>query len=304
MSLHNGKHFYSERKKSQEKGSVLIIALLLMMVVAAISTEILIRGRMEIDQANQMALNDRIYLDLQGYQYWAIQTLGRAPEGEGFIPAVFKPKTFEWGAFILGEWRDQQGLFNLNALLGDANARVGFLRLLASVSQDMESTDAVSIVNAIQVYLARVNGMVSISELRGIEGISQSLYLALEKYITVLPMKKHEININSIDPKDPRVLLTVFNKPTTLVDIQSLMVCRGGALIQKKAQFDEFLSCLRKKNASFQVENLTYFSRYFLALGQVTLKEQQHLLYTLLERGKGKDGRSVVRLLWQSLDTR
>lgn len=296
--------FHKKIGHKQESGSVLIIALLLVAVIAAISTQILVRGRIEIDQASQIALNDRIYLDLQGYQYWAIQTIGSYPEKEGFVPAAFNPQTFEGGAAISGGWQDQQGLFNLNALPGDANLKAGFIRLLQSIQPGMDTEEAERILSAIQAYLAKVDKMVSVSELRGINGVSQPLYLAMEKYVTALPTKRHEINMNAVDPKDPRVLLTVFNKPVSIKDIQSLMICREHPLIQKKSQFDEFLNCLHKKNAVFQKDQLTYFSRYFLAIGKVKIGLQQHVLYSFLEREKDGDGRAMVRLLWQSLDTR
>jgi type II secretory pathway component PulK len=285
------------------KGSVLIIALVIMSVVATISTAILLQARVEIKQADQFSISDQMDLALQGYQYWAIQTLLKYHPKDKIRPLAFKTQQFEKGAIISGTWEDQQGLFNINALKGDKDITGGFLNLLQALIPDLESSQALFLMKNIKDYLSDMGKMLSISELRSIDGISQDIFLRLSPYITALPNTEHKININAINFKDPRVLLSL-TPSLTLEEAKRMRLCVPSEGVKEK-NCPEFITCVLGRKIKIKQENLVCSSRYFLAIGSVEMSQKKQALYTLLERNSSAERKKEwVRLIWQSLNVR
>jgi type II secretory pathway component PulK len=288
--------------KPLEKGNVLIISLLIMTVIALISTEIWLRIKTEINQSTHMSIQDRIYLDLQGFQNWAILSLKTYQEKESSTPMPFEPQSFEWGATLSGFWQDQQALFNLNALQAreNINAQRGFINLLTLIGK-ISFKDAEIILQETQRYLDQNENMISVSELKSVPRVTQALFQKIKHYLTALPSKMHKININGINKNDPVVLLTLSGS-MTLADTHALMLCRTGFIKEREAV--SFLHCIWQKKIPISIDNIAYYSQYFLAVGTVRIASQQHTLYSFLEKSSMQKNGSNVRLLWQSLDAK
>ncbi len=305
------------------KGSALITALLITAIVATVATAIAVHLRITIRETQLAHQFEQTYLDLQGVQYWGMnQVIQNAKLSQQNHSTELYPQTMPATIFqqtqLSGEIADAQALFNINALT-NPTAQAQFTRLLKAIDNHISETQANQIAQAITRWLTPSNAdslylqknppyrvshqlMVSVSELRLVNGISATVYLALLPYITALPSSANEINIFTA----PLPILQSLGINMSSAQANSLAACRQ-RFANTTGLSDIKQTCLLK--AGLQIDpniNLILRSNYFLIKGMAELGGQNLILYTLIKRATLQKATTTVftaKLISQSLNT-
>jgi len=304
-----------------QKGSALIMALLITAIVATVATAIAVHLRMSIHES-QLAYNfEQAYDDLQGVQDWGMAQLienGKLSAQKHTLESYPQnmPNALFHRAQLNGEIDDAQGLFNINALTNPA-AQAQFVRLLKAVDANINNdqatqiskaiTDWLNISNSDTIYLknnppyrAAHQNMVSVSELRLIDGVSAKLYLALLPYVTVLPIAGNQINIVTA----PIPVLRSLGVNITQDQANNFVACRQQYLGATADDLKQ--NCIAKPGLQFDPQvNIVTTSSYFLIKAFAKLGGQDLALYSLVKRSSDTSNNNTLvgSVVWQSLNT-
>lgn len=306
-----------------QKGSALIMALLITAIVAAVATAIAVHLRMVIRESQLVYNFEQAYYVLQGVQYWGkSQLIQNAKLNSEKHVVENYPQTMPNMVFhqvqLSGEIDDAQGLFNINTV-AKAAGQAQFARLLKIVDNTLSNVQATQIAKATSdwintsnvdsIYLnnkppyrAAHSPMVSISELRLINGVSAKLYVALMPYITALPTSDNQINIMTA----PIPVLQSLALTMTADQANNLATCRQQ--FSNLTSIDDLKqTCITKPGLQLDPNvNLVITSNYFLVKGNAALGDQNLTLYSLIKRNVVTQNNTVkysANVIWQSLNS-
>jgi general secretion pathway protein K len=302
--------------KKKNKGTALITALLITAIAAMLATTIAVRQRYSIRETSLLLNADQEYTEVQGAIDWAINQLmmGADSNKAELFPQNLAPINFN-SANVSATLEDELALFNINSLV-NPGMQAQFVRLLQAVVPTLSNSQAFSLAQAITNWISPSNAdllylhltppyrashipMISISELRLVQGITPQIYTALLPYLTALPSNVNQININDA----PMPILRSLADNMTLGQAQSIIDCRinaGGFNIIQNFQ----THCINKLNLQLDPAiNLVTSSSYFLNKAFIRLQDQQLIVYSLLQRVisiENDKNKTVVNIVWQS----
>lgn len=229
------------------------------------------------------------------------------------------PYALDEGGWMVGYLEDLQGRFNLNLLAAPPGTGEGaaaytpaqqlFIRLLQALEgleisefQAMAITDAIgdwidaddlvrrngaesnNYLSRTPAYAASNQAMVSVSELRAIEGITPELFLALRPFVTVWPREASSVNIHTA----PATVLRAINADGNL---RPLTVDQGLTLVQVREEsgfvdMDDFFQQAPFAGSAMTAVTgvLAESSSYYLLTARVEIADREQRLYSVLRR--------------------
>jgi general secretion pathway protein K len=305
-------------QKLKQQGTAIVVALFVVALVAAAAVAMLTRSQQDMRRAELILNSTNAYFYAQGSIAWAMDQLinnAKQPSQQVTDKTPIKsPANKVDNATIESTIYDAQGFFNVNNL-ADPNYREVFSRLLKTVMPNISTQDTQAITlatiswitnNAAQAsldeYYAKLTPpyrsshhlMTSVSELRLVKGMTAELFNQLYPYIIALPTTT-AININNAAPPVLMSLSPTLNKDSA---ISIAKYCQQNPFPTTQ----NFLAFDIVKNNTFPAGQITTKSTYFLIKTQVTIGDQNTILYTLVQRGM-KDSQPNVTILWQSKGT-
>lgn len=304
------------------KGSALLSALFIMTLVAIAATAMGLRIQLDIYRTQLITTTDKMYLASQGVIFWAMDTLsnpknkldivtknGSVAYMPGNLQKIYPDMQLE------GQIYDLQARFNLNSL-SQKNAQIFFQNLLKQVLPGKSAKDNLALTQAIMDWIATYDPgkgkdswlgwylrqkppyqtshqlMSSVSELRLVQGINASEYLALAPVVTVLPEKKSSINIKTA----PKALLMALSDKITETQVTELLQTRQEQNYEQRVR--QIMQTLNINN-----EAVGFKSNYFLAVAIVTHAELKLINYSILKRlPPGPEGKVQVSLISENLN--
>lgn len=304
--------------QTKQTGSAIVVALFVVALVAIAATAMLTRIQQDMRRTELLLNSNQAYLYAQGSIAWAIDQLINDLKSQqpnqivDKIPIKSSKNTIE-NATVESTIYDAQGFFNINNLT-DASNREGFARLIKTVAPKMNQDDIQKITLATITwitaggstsaddYYSKQNPpyrsphrlMASLSELRLVQGMTSELFTQLAPYIIALP-ETTQININNA----PAPILMSLSPTLTLASAKTIEMTRQEAPF---ATIQSFLKTDVVKNNPFPDNKITTISNYFLVKTQVSIGEQNTILYTLMRR-ELKNSQPIVTILWQSKGT-
>jgi general secretion pathway protein K len=307
---------------STQRGTAIIVALFVMSLVATAAVAIMLRMRIDVQRTTLLLNANAAYLYAQGSIEWAKDSLAdNWLQQKPNIPVDKMPLTSllkEINGFkIQSTIYDAQANFNLNNLIS-SDYQPDFLQLLRTVAPTLESTQANRLAFAIHdwitptannkelsVYYEKATPpyrsphrlMVSVSELRLVKGVTTELFNSLQPYITVLPATT-PLNVNTTSP----VVLMTLSSSFTPAIAQAIVLTRTQKPFTDAKKFFELDVVKNQQPTSIANEKITVTSNYFLVKTNVTVGQQQTILYTLLMRTI-HDSKPTVVVLWQTKGT-
>ena len=302
----------------KQQGAAIIVALFVTALVAAMAVAMMDRLRIDTRRTELLLNADQAYFDSQGSIAWAQDQLNNDWKLQSKDKVIDKTpltlKSKENNAVIVSTIEDAQGYFNVNNM-SDTNYQPDFIRLIRTVAPKISANQAQQIVQAIvdwikpgvkgspfdkyytdlkPSYKAPHRPMASVSELRLVKGISREIYAKLAPFIIALP-DVTPININNA----PAPVIMSLSKTMTLEAAKSLINYRLQTPFVTPQQFSSYEIV---KNNPIPENKITVTSQYFLVQSNVTMGQQQTLIYTLVQR-IAKDAQSNITILWQTKGT-
>lgn len=300
-----------------QEGVAIVVALFIVALVATMAYVMMARLARDTDRTQLLLRDIQAEYYAKGSLAWAMDVLAndwkqQKPNQPVDSMPITSPVKEVNGYQIKSTIYDMQDRFNLNNLK-DAEALDDFKRLLQILAPSLSMQQTEKIAKAIadwitdrpkrtetnQYYLERSppyraagQPMLSISELRLVNGMSEPLYTALEPYVIALP---YPTKINVITAKTP--VLVTLSKAMTVDAAKTIVEWRAHTNIASPATFLNFDVV---KNHPVLAEKITVLSNYFLAQTEVSIEEQHLVLYTLLERTTTQSGTALVNIVWQS----
>ena len=317
------------RKKS--RGSALISALFIMTLVAIAAMAMSVRLQQDIYRTRLTLTTDKLYLASQAVTFWAMGVLSHQPlQTDASLLIYPKSREHDYPDILTtGQIIDLQARFNLNQLVivksADQNnasniknqgAQALFSQLLNNVLSERQPSVYESIVKATThwvndnppgqgkdeltayylkqkpPYSPSHQPMVSVSEFRLVQGVDETLYLALQPYISALPAPT-AININTA----PLSVLMALGSGLNETEAATIIKARGEKGIANLNEITDLL-----KTLNIPVEQVTIESNYFLSTATTRTADRELLHYTILKRTKDLKGKVIVRIVHDSLN--
>lgn len=303
---------------THQRGTAIIVALFVTALVAAAAIAMMDHLRIDTRRTELILNNNQANLLAQGSIAWAkdqlINDLKQKQTGKVVdrTPIVSPINTVN-GAKVTSTIEDAQGKLNLNNLTNAIYQPV-LTRLIQLVAPETNATVAQNITLGVvdwitpgltnskyDQYYTKLNPpyrsphhpMVSVSELRLIQGVTPALYSKLEPYVTALP-DKTQININSA----PIAVIMSFS-PSIKIDMAKAL---DGFRHQSPLTSLDMLANFPDIKNSPMGGNLTVSSDFFLINTRVTIGDQTITLNTLMTRFL-KNSQPTVNIVWQSKGT-
>lgn len=293
---------------------VIIIALFLVAMVATMAYVMMSRLARDM-RRTEFIMNDvQAELYAAGSVMWAKDTLhmdfiNQKKDKRVDQTPIKSPENEMHGYKINSTITDAQGKFNLNNL-SKQDWQPDFIRLLRSVYPKISEEDANALVKATVDWISPGSGeneysryyanlpipyraahrfMVSRSEWRLVKGMKEDLYQAMKPYITALPVVT-QINPMSADP----VVLMMLSKDLTL---ESATVFKEQLIKNPPPTLDAFKALDFLKNHPINADRVVWTSFYFTVETDVSIEDQDILLYTLMQRNNNSSKADVIVLL-------
>lgn len=298
------------RGKRQTRGAAMVTALLAIALAMILLSSITEQMRFDLRRTSNILGGQQLRQYALGGEILAREVLEQDAE-EGMIQdTLFETWAedapvfpLENGGVITGRMEDLQGRFNLNNLVQQGTPNPThverFRRLLEAVNGDPELADAVvdwmdpndditGTMGAESDYYLSLNKpyrptntlMITPMELLMVKGFDQSLFQALEPYVTTLP-EGTGLNVNTA----PAILLASLDPAISRNIAESLVADRTKDGYKDIGSFITELESakIRPKGG---LTGLTLFSQHFLAEIQVKYADQQMRLRSYLYRNK------------------
>lgn len=302
-----------------QQGTAIVVALFVTALVAMAAVAMLERLRTDTRRTELLLNHIQANLFAEGSLLWATEQLSddfknKKPDEVVDRTPIKSPINRVDQATISSVIFDGQGKLNLNNL-SDPPFQQVFLHLLRLTTPTLSAEKARLLMNGIvdwitvssnssaydryyeklnPAYHAAHRPMVSVSELRLVQGVTPEIYTALLPYVTALP-EKTPINLNSA----PMAVLMSLS-PAITAEMASAIVA-----FRKKNPFvslDKLGNFTVVKTGLIGENNLTTTSSYFIVRTTVTIDQQQLTLYSLLSR-QLKNSQPTIMALWQSQGT-
>lgn len=299
----------------RERGVALITALLVVALATTAAVAMIERQQLDIRRTGNGLQYDQAYLYVNGMEQWAARVLRRDGRDNKYDHieeewATQLPPIPVEGGQLAGYIEERQGRFNLNSLLRgdepDPAAVERFRRLLVALDLDPDLSNALLdwLDEDIEprfpagaedsIYLAKEppyrsanSPMVSISELRLLEGLDKEGYEKLAPHVAALPVGA-PMNVNTASAE---VLMSLSN------DIDSAL---ADLLIEGRGEkgyetLDDFLAQPDLAKLTLPVEELGVSSRYFVVTSLVQFGRVNVNYQTMIERGDDNTTRVIRR---------
>jgi general secretion pathway protein K len=302
-----------------QKGTAIIVALFVMSIVAVASVAMIVRLHIDIRRTELLLNSDRAYLYAQGSIAWASDQLFNNFKNQKPNQLVDKmpieSKADETDGFLIQSTiYDAQGFFNVNNLAAK-DSQNDFLQLMKAVLPQLEPATAKKISMSIHdwitigskdstadAYYAANNPpyssahhlMVSVSELRLVQGMTSALYTQLLPFLIALP-ETTAINVNNAS----NPVLMSLNPNLSAASAKMIETYRKQTPFTTPQKFQDFDIV---KNNPIAPAKITVTSNYFLVKTSVKVGQQQTILYTLLKRTVEKS-KPAITVLWQTKGT-
>lgn len=305
-------------------GSALISALFIMTLVAIAATAMSTRLQLDIYRTRTLIESDKIYLASQAVTFWAMDTLSRKKIHYSRNKEVGKlmdfPKQLQQSypeILVKGSLYDLQALFNINNLQ-DIKYHPMFYKLLENLPNKSPNGDQKKIFQSINdwimpykadrgrndflnhylaypnTYLPGFQPFKTLSELHLIREINVKTYQSLIPYLTVIP-EVTPINLLSA----PRRILKSLGNGLNDSAVHELIEASQSNELNKLEKVQEIMQKL-DINASL----VTIDSQYFLSIAEASTGELSLQSYVILKRTRDKNGKLMVQLVSESLNTK
>ncbi|QDP72767.1 general secretion pathway protein GspK [Legionella israelensis] len=301
------------------RGSALLSALFIMTLVAIAATAMTTRLQLDIYRTRLLINNDKFYLASQAVTFWAMNELNnsknqfKSANNEGIVD--FFPKKLQsiYPDFkVTGHLVDLQSKININSLV-DNKTFSTFNNLLLHLLPSINSNQRRELILAIHHWISeyRPDGanpylssylksnppylpahqfMRSLSELRLVKDVNQSVYQNLFPYLTALP-EKTAINIHTA----PKLILMSLGNGLKESQAEEIMQSR------KESDFKNLNDLARRM--SVPANQITTESNYFLSVATVTYENLKMINYSILKRSKNKKNKISVMLISETLNS-
>lgn len=299
----------------RERGVALITALLVVALATTAAVAMIDRQQLDIRRTGNGLQFDQAYLYVNGMEQWAERVLRRDARDNDYDHtgeewATQLPPIPVDGGQLAGYVEERQGRFNLNSLLrgGEPDpAAVGrFRRLLAALElepdlanalldwldEDVEARFPGGAEDGIYLtkeppYRSANSPMVSVSELRLLEGLDKEGYEKLAPHVAALPVGS-PLNVNTATPQ---VLMSLSDDiDSALADL--LIEGRGD---EGYETLEDFLAQPELAKLELPVEELGVSSRYFVVTSLVQFGRVNVNYQTMIERGDDNTTRVIRR---------
>lgn len=307
---------FARRSLTNQRGVVIVVALFFVALVATMAYLMMARLERDTRRTSLLLHNTQAELLAQGSIDWAKEQLRmnlvrQKPNKVIDVMPVQSPVNEVYGYSVASTIYDMQSRFNLNNVT-TTEAQADFKRLIQIVAPEITDQQSQAIVLGVldwitpgqqqnefekyylslsPPYRAGHRPMISSSELRLVRGMTPSLYVRLEPFVTALP-NATQVNIQTASPQ---VMAALSPKMTVDTGMAVDKIRTESPLPSVQA----FLALDLLKNHDMPAEKITTLSEYFLVKTDVTIEKQHAVLYTLLNRS-GNDGKSPVKIIWQS----
>lgn len=287
-------------------GAALISALFITALTAMIATALMVSQRLLVHQITLGINADKMYLDLQGVQNWAEEIIAK---NEDLQKTESLQEDF-YSIHVTGKIYAQGGLFNINCLAEIKNW-FHFVRLLRTVAPKVTIQQAKDITESVSQWLLPSQSddyyirqdppyraphrlMVNVSELRAVKGVTANIYDALKPYITALPSRQYQLDINYA----PVPVLMTLNDKMTLAQAESLQACR-----KENGIFNSINDYIKLcgVNVPIDKKNITVNEKYYVVWGKAKRLDQQLSLTSFLMKYTDKNGHIAAKIIWQEL---
>jgi general secretion pathway protein K len=272
-----------------QRGTALLISLLVLAIAAAAAAAMAERQ----DLAQRSLESERGYEQarwlLRGGLHWARSILaedarsGAQDHRRELWAAGLPPTDVELGS-LAGEIRDEQALFNVNNLLRDGKVnppQVAALgRLLAALGRRATLADAIA------AAMEKSGPLADIAQLSEVRGMDPDALAQLARYATALP-RPTPVNVNTAAAE---VLVAVVEGLTLP---EARVLSRG--LAAGPARRDEEFRARLRKGLSFNAEDVSLGSQFFLVLGRAQVGRSKLQMQALLQRR----GTALPAIVWQ-----
>lgn len=302
----------------RQQGVVIVVALFIVALVAVISYAMMARLDRDTRRTTMLLHNVQAEFYAQGSIAWAMDQLRnnwvnkKTNQVVDKIPIESGENNIN-GYKISSTIYDMQARFNLNNLT-DEHAQTNFRRLIQLVSPNLTNDKIDAILLAAKDWLssstlqnqyskyyldlktpyrAGHRLFVNASELRLVKGVTPELFAALHPYLTALPMP---MDVNVQTAKAPVIAMLTLTMP--IAGANEVIKIREQKPFVTKEVFTGLDVVANHK--LFPDQSLTVISTYFLVETKVSIENQHVVLYTLLERTQGSDGRASLTILGQS----
>lgn len=300
----------------KQNGSAIIVALFVVSLTTVSAVAMLSRLSLDV-RRTQLILNaNEANFIAQGSIDWAMEQLKNDWKNQKPNQLIdrtpIQSKVDEMNGYhISSTIDDMQIYFNINNL-SVPNEQENFIQLLRNIEPKLEHDKAKEIAFNISdwigastkndEYYAKLSPpyrpshhlMVSVSELRLVKGISAELYQKLMPFITALP-EHTNINVNHVSLP---VLMSL--SPTLTIDAAKTILLHGRQTPFMSVQ--NFLDFDIVKNNGIPANKVTVVSQYFLVKTNVSVGQQNTILYTLLLR-RTQGTEATITPLWQTKGT-
>jgi general secretion pathway protein K len=216
------------------------------------------------------------------------------------------------GGEVQGTIFDQQGLFNLNNLVGSNGVASGpdvarLQRLLTALGLPQELGGALAdwmdgnsetaangaedeyYMNLAKPYRCANRPLSDIGELAWVKGFDAGIIKRLQPYVSVLPESNTDVNVNFAPPE----VLMAMLPGLSLQEARQYVVQIKAAPFTTKAELDNFLEGL-PKNVKKE-GNLIVSSQYFMVTGYATQGDGASAAHALLYRNAVRQWATQVR---------
>ena len=301
----------------REAGVALITALLVVAMATAAGVAIATRQHVDIRRVENLLNADRAYLYARGGESWVAAILVRDRQdgdvdhlGEDWARKI--PPLPVDGGSVSGYIEDMQGRFNLNNLAASGDELTldleRFRRLLANAELDETLADAVVdwvdsdieprfpsgaeddlYLGEEQAYRTANRPMVSVSELRLVQGFDQATYEKIAPYIAALPLAT-PININTAPKPVLRALFSEIDESQA----QQLIEARDEEAFN---QVEDFLSHSVFAGRNLTSQRLSVNSEYFGLNATAVIGSSEAELPSLVHRS----GENQIEVIGRSL---
>ncbi len=331
-----------------QTGVALITALIFTALVTTFAVAIASQQQIDIRRTGNILSSDRAYLLALGIEDWARDVLQKdiiEADGElidhlGEDWNIALPPIQVEGATVTGRIIDLQGRINVNALVNSSGDRVvvevdRFKRLLELFEFDPDIVDALvdwidpnldtsgfagaedsHYLSKQPAYRVANAPMVSISELRLVEGFNNEIYRTLRPFLTALPVAAPTPPQGSPPGQPANNGATPINVNTAPLEIlrvlppQTMSESEAQSIIDAREESDrgfenvdaDFLNNPIVVATNLTVANsggLSVASEYFLIESTVVLPDAQMQLFSVVRRDNGSNGNLTVLMRGQ-----
>ena len=282
----------------RQRGVALITALLVVSLATVAAVAMATRLQVDMRRTGNLLNGEQAYAYAVAAESWAYVMLRRDKKeseydslGEDWATAL--PPIAVEGGFVNGRIEDLQGRFNINNLIvddgepTDAESAVDAEPALAPALLDWLDADINTTfpdgaeddiyLLADPPYRAANRPMVSISELRLVQGFTPEVIAVLQPHISALPEEETTININTATP----VVLRALHKELDDSAVEQLITDRGE---KGFADLDTFLEHGALAGLDLEI-NVDITSDWFNVLTATRVGRGQAQLESLVWRG-------------------